>query len=74
MLQADQQALGLYIEDLLKSYTDHVASVAKALVLEGDTPDLQTLSQRFQESPTLTKPQASLMGTILPLDLTARLD
>lgn len=57
----------------MKSFTDHVSSVAKALVLESDLPlDLQPLSKRFLDSPT--KLPSSLLGTVLPLDLSARLD
>jgi hypothetical protein len=42
--------------------------VSKALVLEPDSPDIQ--SHRFLTGPA----PSSLLGTVLPLDLPARID
>jgi hypothetical protein len=64
---ADQQSLGLYIEDLLKSFNEHLSNITKAVVVDEEnsfsTLTAQSVSYEFKPS------HSNLYGSYLPSDL-----
>lgn len=67
MANADQQALGLYIEDLLKTFSEHLSNVTKAVVVDEEN-SFSTLTSHVN-SYEFKPSHSNLYGSYLPSDL-----
>ena len=69
---ADQQALGLYIEELLKSFNEHLSNITKAVVVdeENSFSTLISNSSTFEFKPS----HSNLYESYLPSDLLQRIE
>ena len=69
---ADQQSLGLYIEDLLKSFNEHLSNITKKVIVDEEnsftTVTAQSVSYEFKAS------HSNLYGSYLPSDLLQRIE